>query len=120
MENQSNQDVEARVTSRRKRTRIALGATVAVVAFLIASVGFLMLGGGSEGVEDVLIEQRPDPAYEHLFPYYVDLCVTSQYSSKANGRGGPAGHALMYIKGACKDEHAEFPSCAAAALRRSA
>jgi len=109
MENQRNQDDEARVTGRRKLARVVLGAIVAVVVFVIASVGFLMLGGGSAGVEDILSEQRPDPAYEHLFPYYVDLCVTSQYQSKTEGRGGSAGHALMYIKGACKDEHAEFP-----------
>jgi hypothetical protein len=59
--------------------------------------------------ERIIIERRPDPVYDQLFPYYVDLCATSQLSSNEKGRGGLAGHAVMYIKGACKDEHAPFP-----------
>ena len=55
------------------------------------------------------LERRPDPAYDHLFPYYVELCATSQFRSKLKGEGGIAGHAVMYIKGACKDEEAPFP-----------
>ena len=42
-------------------------------------------------------------------PYYVELCGTSQFRSKLTGPGGVAGHAVMYIKGACKDEQASFP-----------
>ena len=109
MKNLRNLNEKKRVTGRRKRRRVMLGAIVAVVAFVVAGAVFLVLGGGKVGVQDILIEQRPDPAYEHLFPYYVDLCVTSQYESKTKGRGGPAGHALMYIKGACRNEGAEFP-----------
>jgi hypothetical protein len=33
----------------------------------------------------------------------------SQFRSKLKGEGGVAGHAVMYIKGACKDEQAPFP-----------
>jgi len=57
----------------------------------------------------VIVERRPDPAYDQLFPYYVELCATSQFRSKLKGEGGLAGHAVMYIKGACKDEQASFP-----------
>jgi hypothetical protein len=57
----------------------------------------------------VIVERRPDPAYDELFPYYVELCATSQFRSKLKGEGGVAGHAAMYIKGACKDEQAAFP-----------
>ena len=57
----------------------------------------------------VIVERRPDPAYDRLFPYYVELCATSQFRSKLKGEGGVAGHAVMYIKGACKDERASFP-----------
>ena len=42
----------------------------------------------------------------------------SQFRSKLKGEGGVAGHAVMYIKGACKDEQAPFPQlrrCRAAA-----
>src|SRR5215813_14041960 len=66
----------------------------------------------------IIVERRPDPAYDSLFPYYVELCATSQFRSKLKGEGGVAGHAVMYIKGACKDEQAAYPQlrrCSAAA-----
>jgi hypothetical protein len=50
----------------------------------------------------------------------VELCATSQFRSKLKGEGGVAGHAVMYIKGACKDEQAPFPQlrrCRVAATR---
>jgi hypothetical protein len=60
--------------------------------------------------DDIIIERRPDAEYEKLFPYYVELCAASQFRSKLTGEGGgPAGHAILYIKGACKDEDAPFP-----------
>src|SRR5215831_3576111 len=60
--------------------------------------------------DDIIIERRPDAEYEKLFPYYVELCAASQFRSKLTGEGGgPAGHAILYIKGACKDEDALFP-----------
>ncbi len=60
--------------------------------------------------DDIIIERRPDPRYERLFPAYVDLCAISQWSRQdGSGRGNPFGHALIYIKGACKDEQAPFP-----------
>ena len=57
----------------------------------------------------IIAERRPDPVYDQFFPYYVELCATSQFRSKLKGEGGIAGHAVMYIKGACKDEQAPFP-----------
>ncbi|MFO1152086.1 MAG: hypothetical protein U1E42_00270 [Rhodospirillales bacterium] len=57
----------------------------------------------------VIVEQRPDPAYEELFPFYVDLCTISQFARRDGRQGNPFGHALFYIKGACKDENAPFP-----------
>jgi hypothetical protein len=60
--------------------------------------------------DDIIIERRPDAEYEKLFPYYVELCAASQFRSKLTGEGGgPAGHAILYFKGACKDEDAPFP-----------
>src|SRR5215475_11400520 len=60
--------------------------------------------------DDIIIERRPSAEYEKLFPYYVELCVASQFRSKLTGEGGgPAGHAILYFKGACKDEDAAFP-----------
>ena len=57
----------------------------------------------------IIVERRPSPVYDVLFPYYVELCATSQFRSNLTGAGGIAGHAVMYIKGACKDEQASFP-----------
>jgi hypothetical protein len=85
----------------------------------VALVSVTLLGGCAEDglisrfqlkPDDIIIERRPDAAYEKLFPYYVELCAASQFRSKLTGEGGgPAGHAILYIKGACKDENAPFP-----------
>ena len=99
------------------------------VAFVAVSAS-LLSGCGEDGVlsrfmlkpDRIIIERRPDPVYEQLFPYYVELCATSQFRSKLKGEGGVAGHAAMYIKGACKDEKAPFPQlrrCRAAATELS-
>jgi hypothetical protein len=88
--------------------------------FFVAAVAVsttLLSGCGEDGVlsrfmlkpDRIIVERRPDPAYDHLFPYYVELCATSQFRSKLKGEGGVAGHAVMYIKGACKDEREPYP-----------
>src|SRR5215468_8799875 len=89
------------------------GQTIAIVA----GITCLLATSGENGVlprfmlkpDRIIVERRPDPAYDKLFPYYVELCATSQFRSKRKGEGGIAGHAVMYIKGACKDERAPFP-----------
>jgi hypothetical protein len=84
----------------------------------VVAVSTTLLGGcGEDGVmsrfmlkaDRIIVERRPDPVYDRLFPYYVELCATSQFRSKLKGEGGVAGHAVMYIKGACKDEQAPYP-----------
>jgi hypothetical protein len=93
-------------------------AAVVVVGALLAALASLFLGMGDDNAiarrfmlkpDDIIVEQRPDPAYEELFSYYVELCATSQWNSKLKGTGGVTGHAVMYIKGACKDEDAPYP-----------
>jgi hypothetical protein len=59
--------------------------------------------------ERIIVERRPDPVYDQLFPYYVELCATSQFRSNEKGFGGVTGHAVLYVKGACKDEGAPYP-----------
>ena len=85
---------------------------------VVLSVFALLLGGcGQHGPlarfmltpDHIIVEQRPEPRYDQLFPYYVELCATSQFRSSEKGRGGVTGHAVMYLKGACKDEQAPFP-----------
>jgi hypothetical protein len=82
-----------------------------------AGIALFLSGCGDDGIisrfmlkpDRIIAERRPDPVYDQLFPYYVELCATSQFRSKLKGEGGIAGHAVMYIKGACKDEQAPFP-----------
>jgi len=88
-----------------------------ILAVAAAGVIFFLSGCGDDGViaqfmlkpDRIIAERRPDPVYDQFFPYYVELCATSQFRSKMKGEGGIAGHAVMYIKGACKDEQAPFP-----------
>ena len=70
---------------------------------------------------EVVPRVQPDPIYEELFPYYVELCAVSQFRSLTKGVGGVPGHAVMYLKGACKDTRAPHPtlrSCRRLAISR--
>ena len=85
--------------------------------FVICGLAALLGGCGDDGIiarlllkpGHIIIEHRPDTAYEALFPYYVELCAGSQFRGKLIGEGGLAGHAVMYLKGACKEADAPFP-----------
>ncbi len=89
----------------------------AVGAAIIIGLTSQLYGCGDDGLlarfmlkpDRIIVERRPDPVYDHLFPYYVEFCATSQFRSKLKGEGGVAGHAVMYIKGACKDDDAPYP-----------
>ena len=90
----------------KRSIRLALLVIVAGITFLLATCG-------ENGVmsrfmlkpDRIIVERRPDPAYDRLFPYYVELCATSQFRAKLKGEGGVAGHAVMYIKGARMSGH---------------
>ena len=53
---------------------------------------------------------EPDPRYDTLYPYYVELCAVSQIRAEFGEHGSSPGHAAMYIKGACRDPQTEFPT----------
>ena len=114
------------------RFRIRLGKKPSsdIFAVVLAGITLLLNGCGDDGImsrfmlkpDHIIVERRPDPIYDQLFPYYVELCATSQFRSKLKGEGGVAGHAVMYIKGACKDQQAAFPQlrqCCVAATELS-
>lgn len=99
---------------------LRVGGTVVRPVLAFAAIGFATLPGGcvQDGVmagfqlkpDSVIVERRPDTAYEKLFPYYVELCAASQFRSILTGEGGGvAGHAVLYLKGACKVDGAPFP-----------
>ncbi|MCB0174890.1 MAG: hypothetical protein KDJ97_30555 [Anaerolineae bacterium] len=54
-------------------------------------------------------EHRPDPVYDTLFPYYVELCALSQFRGKDHVIGGVPGHSVMYLHGACRDPKSDYP-----------
>ena len=93
---------------------ILLILMLAGAAVLVAA---LFGDGGDDGLiarlllkpGHIIIERRPDAAYEKLFSDYVELCAGSQFRAKLTGEGGLAGHAVMYLKGACREEDAPFP-----------
>ena len=127
---QLSSQLEVAVTASALRVDDRLGRRVSRGIFAVALAGIVLLisGCGDNGVisrfmlksDRIIVERRPDPVYDQLFPYYVELCATSQFRSKLKGEGGVAGHAVMYIKGACKDEQAPFPQlrrCRVAATR---
>jgi hypothetical protein len=119
-------------TRNRRSLAVYLGKDVdrRLSAVALVVLTSLLSGCGEGGVisrfmlkpDRIIIERRPTPFYDELFPYYVELCATSQFRSKLKGEGGIAGHAVMYIKGACKDEQAPFPQlrrCRVAATARN-
>ena len=101
----------------RHRHQIGKNVGWGLFTAIVAVFATLVSGCGEDGLlsrfmlkpDRIIVERRPDPVYDQLFPYYVELCATSQFRSKLKGEGGIAGHAVMYIKGACKDEKAPFP-----------
>jgi len=103
-----------------KQVDLRIGGTVVCRIIILATVAFATLVAGciQDGVvarfqlkpDDVIVDRRPDAVYERLFPYYVDFCAARQFRSRLTGEGGGvAGHAVFYLKGACKDDDAPFP-----------
>ena len=110
----------------RSASRFDRPLTNRVIGFTAALLAALLGGCGDDGLlarlllkpGHIIVEQRPDAAYEKLFPYYVELCAGSQFHAKLTGEGGLAGHAVMYLKGACRKDDAPYPQlrrCRAAA-----
>ncbi|MFT9063093.1 MAG: hypothetical protein ABF430_04720 [Acetobacter persici] len=56
---------------------------------------------------------QKEDVYNNLFPQWVELCAVSQISKKpgygANIAGGPGGHALLFLHGACLDPASPYP-----------
>ena len=88
-----------------------------MVTFAAVALATLLGGCGDNGIiarlllkpGHIIIERRPDLAYEKLFRDYVELCAASQFRAKLKGEGGIAGHAVMYLKGACREDGAPYP-----------
>jgi hypothetical protein len=86
------------------------GALAGAIAAL-ALGGCPRIGGPLASESDRVVPIRlPEGPYEDLFPYYAQLCAVSRFERLGVERGGSAGHAVLYLKGACRDEGAPFPA----------
>lgn len=59
---------------------------------------------------EILPTIQPDFYYDYLYPYYIEICALSQIRAKFAAHGGSPGHAVMYLKGVCRDPAAPFPT----------
>jgi hypothetical protein len=83
---------------------------IVLLALLANTTGCAAIGEVFRNPEDtVVVSIEPDPLYEDLVDYYVELCAVSQYRPLERPIGGSPGHAVMYLKGACRDEAAGYP-----------
>ena len=76
-----------------RKTRVA----IAGVVLLGAAFFFGMPQACADRIFFAPVEgfayHEPSASYEALFPYYVELCVVSQFRSDELGSGGSPGHA---------------------------
>jgi hypothetical protein len=61
----------------------------------------------------ILLSAAPvqaSPAYDQLYPYYVQFCAVTQLKplDGQNG-GGTGGHGVLFMKGVCRDTSASYP-----------
>ncbi len=52
----------------------------------------------------------PGPRYNEIFPVYAEICAVSQMKGVDEKPGGPEGHAVLWLQGACKDETKPYPA----------
>jgi hypothetical protein len=93
-------------------TRAGLRALAAALVGCCAALAACpKIGGPLASASDRVVPIRlPEPAYERLFPHYAALCAVSRFDRLGIERGGSAGHAVLYLKGACREEDAPFPT----------
>jgi len=91
-------------------TQRAFAIVLLVASALSGSLGCAAITELFRDPEDTVAPlTRPDSIYEALSDHYVELCAVSQYRPREGELGGIPGHAVMYLKGACRDESAPYP-----------
>jgi hypothetical protein len=91
------------------RGHLGIGLACALAALALA--GCPRIGGPLASASEAVVPIRlPEGAYEELFPYTASLCAVSRFERIGVERGGSAGHAVLYLKGVCRDEGAPFPT----------
>jgi hypothetical protein len=67
----------------RKTKRVILivfAAVVVIFTALIFGLSDTVIARFLLKPDRIIVERRPDPAYDKLFPYYVELCATSNFA----------------------------------------
>src|SRR4051812_14364761 len=54
-------------------------------------------------------EAAAEVKYDDLFPLYVQSCALTRIQEKKVKAGAPWGHAVVYVKGMCRDKSAPYP-----------
>ena len=91
-------------------TQRSLIPALLVASTMSASLGCAAIGELFRDPENTVAPlTRPDSIYEALSDHYAELCAVSQYRPVEGDLGGIPGHAVMYLKGACRDESAPYP-----------
>ena len=76
----------------------------------VSLIAAFVLCGCAPLYDEILPTVRPEPVYDRLYPYYVEICAVSQIRAKFAAHGGSPGHAVMFLKGVCRDTDAPFPT----------
>ena len=83
-----------------------IGTTIFMLLGLVIQVAT----GCTPLYREVIPTRQAPPVYDQLYLYYAELCAVSQFRAKFTQHGGSPGHAVMYLKGACRDTEAEYPT----------
>src|SRR5260221_12673322 len=78
----------------------------------LVAAGMLLVGCAGAPLPAVVASDEAQ--YVALYPYYAEVCAVSQIQKKpgfgADIRGGPGGHAVLYLNGVRRDTSAGYPT----------
>jgi hypothetical protein len=78
---------------------------------MLAAIG---LGGCVHAYFDAPITAIDEHVYTSIYPYYAEYCAESEFDKKKGfgvdiDSGGPGGHSVFYLNGACRVPDAGYP-----------
>lgn len=77
---------------------------------LVPIISFLIVGSGCSPFKPLRIESLEySSAYDKLFPYHVEVCALSRIKPVNGVKGNRAGHGVLFLEGACRNETSNFP-----------
>lgn len=83
---------------------------VSSIPFSGLFLSFLLFFSGCSPFRPLRIESLATSAsYDELFPYHVEICALSRIKPVNGMKGSRAGHGVLFLEGACRDETPGFP-----------